>query len=70
MEFSRGSGTVFYFSSLLDLEWNDLPIRGMVVPLLYRLIILSGTDEINTSAVLINEPKLIKVLRYYEEVIV
>ena len=61
MEFSRGSGTVFYFSSLLDLEWNDLPIRGMVVPLLYRLIILSGTDEINTSAVLINEPKWISI---------
>ena len=33
----------------------------MVVPLLYRLIILSGTDEINTSAVLINEPKWISI---------
>ena len=61
MEFHRGSGTVFYFSSLLDLEWNDLPIRGVVVPLLYKLIILSGTDEINTSAVLINEHKWISI---------
>ena len=33
----------------------------MIVPLLYRLIILTGTDEINTAPVLINEPKLIDV---------
>ena len=61
LEFSKGSGTVFYFSTLLDLRWNDLPVRGMVVPLMYRLMVLTGTDEINTSAVLINEPKWIAV---------
>ena len=61
LEFSKGSGTVFYFSTLLDLRWNDLPIRGMVVPLMYRLMVLTGTDEINTAAVLINEPKWIAV---------
>ena len=33
----------------------------MIVPLLYRLIILTGTDEINTAPVLINEPKSIDV---------
>ena len=61
LEFSRGSGDIFYFSSLLDLNWNDFPIRGMVVPLLYRMIILSGTDEINTSPVLIDEQKWISI---------
>ena len=61
MEFGRGSGSIFYFSSLLDLRWNDLPMRGMVVPLLFRLIILSGTDEINTSAVLVDESKWISI---------
>ena len=61
LEFSKGSGTFFYFSSLLDLGWNDLPIRGMVVPLLYRLIILTGTDEVNTSPVLIDESKWISI---------
>ena len=61
LEFSKGSGTVFYFSTLLDLRWNDLPIRGMVVPLMYRLMVLTGTDEINTAAVLINESKWIAV---------
>ena len=61
LEFSKGSGKVFYFSTLLDLRWNDLPVRGMVVPLMYRLMVLTGTDEINTAAVLINEPKWIAV---------
>ena len=61
LEFSKGSGTFFYFASLLDLRWNDLPIRGMVVPLLYRLIILTGTDEVNTSPVLIDEAKWIAI---------
>ena len=61
MELGRGSGSVFYFSSLLDLRWNDLPMRGVVVPLLFRLIILSGTDEVNTSAVLVDESKWISI---------
>ena len=61
IEFSKGTGNIFYFSTLLDLGWNDFPIRGMTVPLLYRLIILTGTDEINTAPVLINEPKLIDI---------
>ena len=61
IEFSKGSGTVFYFSSLLNLNWSDLPIRGMIVPLLYRLIILIGTDEVNTAPVLIDEAKWIAI---------
>ena len=61
MEFSKGSGKIFYFSTLLDLRWNDLAIRGMLVPLMYRLLVLTGTDEINTSSVQINSPKWISV---------
>ncbi|MBT3180303.1 MAG: hypothetical protein HOB40_09465 [Candidatus Marinimicrobia bacterium] len=73
MEFSSGSGTVFYFSTLLDLRWNDLAIRGMFVPLMYRLLVLTGTDELNTTSVQIDEPKWItieeKILRNKWEVI-
>ncbi len=61
LEFSKGTGKVFYFATLLDLRWNDFPIRAVVVPLMYRLIILTGTDLINTSPVLIDEPKWISV---------
>ena len=36
-------------------------MRGIIVPLLFRLIILSGTDEVNTSAVLVDESKWISI---------
>ena len=61
IEFSNGIGNIFYLSTLLDFGWTDLPIRGMIVPLLYRLLILTGTDEINTAPVLINEHKIIEI---------
>ena len=61
LEFSKGLGNIYYFSSLLDFKWTDLPARGIVVPLLYRLLILTGTDEINTAPVLINESKIIDI---------
>ena len=61
LEFSKGIGNIFYFSTLLDFGWTDLPIRGMIIPLLYRLLILTGTDEVNTAPVLINEPKIIEI---------
>ena len=58
-EFSRGSGSVFYFTSLMNLAWNNMPIRGLLVPLMYRLLILGGTDEVNTSPVAVGETKWI-----------
>ena len=61
LEFSRGTGNVFYFSSLLNLSWNNMPIRGLLVPLMYRLLVLGGTDEVNTSPVAIGETKWIKL---------
>ena len=62
IEFSRGVEK-FLFSSLMDLTWSDFPIRGMVVPILYRIITLLGTDEINTSPVLVDEEKWIAIER-------
>jgi hypothetical protein len=37
----------------------------MLVPLIYRLLVLTGTDEINTSSVKINESKWISVEEKY-----
>ena len=65
LEISKGIGNIFYFSTLLNFGWTDLPIRGMIVPLLYRLLILTGTDEVNTAPVLINEPKIIDIKESY-----
>jgi len=61
LEFSRGSGSVFYFTSLMNLAWNNMPIRGLLVPLMYRLLILGGSDEVNTSSVAIGQTKWIKL---------
>tara|TARA_Y100000590_G_scaffold239349_1_gene269198 strand:+ start:74 stop:2128 length:2055 start_codon:yes stop_codon:yes gene_type:complete len=65
LEFSRGTGNIFYFSSLLDLRWNDLPVRGFLVPLFYRILILAGTDQINTSPVEVGSTKWISVSQNY-----
>jgi hypothetical protein len=65
LEFSKGSGTVFYFTSLLDLRWNDLPVRGLLIPLVYRLLILTGTDEINTAPVAVGSTKWIYIEQDY-----
>ena len=59
LEFSRGNGSIFYFTSLMNLTWNNMPIRGLLVPLMYRLLVLGGTDEINTSPVRIGSTKWI-----------
>tara|TARA_B100000073_G_scaffold8021_2_gene6844 strand:+ start:647 stop:2707 length:2061 start_codon:yes stop_codon:yes gene_type:complete len=61
IEFSRGIGKVFYFSNLFNLGWSDLPIRAIALPLIQRLILLTGTDAINTTPVLIDEPKWISI---------
>ena len=61
LEFSKGSGKVFYFTTLLDLRWNDFPVRAILIPLIHRLLILTGTDEINTSPVVVGESKWISL---------
>ena len=59
IDFDRGGGKVFYFTSLLNLNWNDLTLRGILVPLMYKLLILGGTDEVNSLPIIIGEPKRI-----------
>ena len=49
----------FYFSSILDLDWNDMPLRGLLVPLMYKLLVLGGTDEVNSMPVKLGRVKWI-----------
>lgn len=37
-EISRGKGKVLFFASALDLQWTDLPVKGIFPPLLSRSI--------------------------------
>ncbi|MBT3300461.1 MAG: hypothetical protein HOG20_03575 [Candidatus Marinimicrobia bacterium] len=59
LERSLESGQLFYFSSLIDLRWNDFAMRGSFIPILHKLLLLSGTDEMNSNSVWVNEPKWI-----------
>ena len=59
IEFDRGAGKIFYFTSLLNLNWNDLTLRGLLIPLMHKLLILGGTDEINSLPILVGDPKWI-----------
>ena len=59
IDFDRGSGNVFYFTSLLDLKWNNLTLRGLLIPLMHKLLILGGTDEINSLPILVGDSKWI-----------
>ena len=61
MEFTKGSGFVYYITSLMDLNWSDLPVRGILVPLMYKLLILAGTDEVNTLPVIVGAQKWISL---------
>ncbi len=59
IDFDRGSGKIFYFTSLLNLNWNDFTLRGLLIPLMHKLLILGGTDEINSLPILVGDPKWI-----------
>ena len=61
IDFDRGNGKIFYFTSLLNLNWNDLTLRGLLIPLMYRLLILGGTDEVNSLPVLVGDTKWINL---------
>ena len=48
MEFRRRLASVLVFTTLPDLRWTDLPVRGIFVPLLHRMLVyLAGemSDE-------------------------
>ncbi len=61
LEFNKGAGTIFYFSTLLDLKWSDLPIKGLLIPLIYRMLIFTGTDNINSLPIIIDDSKWISI---------
>ena len=61
IEIPHSGSQIYYFTSPLDLKWNDFGIKGLLIPLIHRLLILSATDEINTSMVEVGQSKYIKI---------
>ena len=59
---SKAFGSVgFVFTSPLNLRWNDLPVKGFLVPLLHRMLILLATREFNTQPLLVGQDKIIDI---------
>ena len=50
---------IYFFSSFLDLKWNDFGIKGLLIPMIYRLLMFSIIDEHNTSMIFVDDPKTI-----------
>ena len=51
----------FVFTSPLNLRWNDLAVKGLLVPLLHRMLILLGTREFNVQPLLVGQDKIIDI---------
>ncbi|MFQ6604958.1 MAG: BatA domain-containing protein [Fidelibacterota bacterium] len=62
-EIRFGNGRLFVFTSLMDLKWNDLAMRGFTVPLLHRMLTLLATNESNNASVYVHEKKWIRLDR-------
>ena len=54
-------GSIYLFTSPLELSWNDFLLKGILIPVIYRMIAISSNDETNISPVTINEKKIIKI---------
>lgn len=52
---------VYFFTSPLDLSWNDFTIKGLLIPLIHRLLILSATNEMNTQVIEVYKTKVISL---------
>ena len=61
VEIQSNSSKILFLSSPMDLEWNNLGLKGLIIPLLHRSIILSAIDEFNTTSIEIGMVKEIKV---------
>ncbi|MCH7612899.1 MAG: BatA domain-containing protein [Candidatus Marinimicrobia bacterium] len=61
LEYRLIGGHVFYLTSPIGIEWNDLALRGIFVPMLHRMLILLATDESNTLPVYAGDKKEISL---------
>lgn len=61
VECPSNTGSIMYFTSIVDMKWNDLALRGLFVPLLHRIIQYLATDENNTSPVTVDSEKTVHI---------
>ncbi len=61
IEIPHTGSQIYFFASPLDLRWNDFSMKGILIPLIHRLLILSASNEINTAIVEVGQEKYIKI---------
>ena len=61
LKLERFFGEIYFFSSPIDPTWNDFSLKGILIPMIHRIIAISATDESNISPIIINRTKLIKI---------
>ena len=63
LKYEQMGNPVFVFTSPMNLDWNDLAVRGLSIPLLHRIIVLQATDESNIAPVSVGVEKSIRLTR-------
>ena len=53
--------TTFTFTSKLNLRWNDFTVKGLLVPILHRMLILLATKEFNSKSIIVGSKKIIDI---------
>ena len=61
LEIESNDGQILFLSSPLDLSWNNFGLKGLLIPIIHRALILSATDEFNTIPVEVDKIKYINV---------
>lgn len=46
LQSTREKGTLFFLTMPLNPEWSQLPLKGFVVPLFYRMVYFAGTRKV------------------------
>lgn len=55
--------SMLVFTTLPDLQWTDLPIRGFFVPLLHRMLVYLVSDQEETASIEVGETVIIPLRR-------
>ena len=61
LDWVQGSGKIVYFPTLLGEEWNDFTLKGSLLPILHRLILLVARNESGSKYIYVGDEKRIAV---------
>jgi len=63
LEINKDNNKTIIFTSLMNLEWTDLPLKGIFVPLIHRILIYLNNIDYNELSVEMGDSLFIPLLR-------